>query len=206
MPEKTNKEWESEGVKETAGAEMKASFDEDDLYGRNEPKEETLQFIVFRVAREWYGVDIRKIKEVIKVDKVAYLPSSPDHIAGIVNLRGNILSVMDLRTILRLNHEGPGEKRKIIAIESGILETGFLVDEVVESIEVPVSKIEPPLLTIPPDGAEYIEGQCRVNDKLIALISVEKILEKVDGSLPSRILGGKRKQHRRPFAWLVFTS
>jgi purine-binding chemotaxis protein CheW len=178
MPGKTKKGWESEEIKEIAGAEMKASLDEDDLYGRNEPREETLQFIVFRVAREWYGVDIRKIKEVIKVDRVAYLPSSPDHIAGIVNLRGNILSVMDLRVILRLNHEGPGEKRKIIAIESGILETGFLVDEVVESIEVPVSKIEPPLLTIPLDGAKYIEGQCRVNDKLIALISVEKILEK----------------------------
>jgi purine-binding chemotaxis protein CheW len=178
MPGKRKKERESQDSKEIAEAEKGLALYEDDLYGREEPREETLQFIAFRVAREWYGVDITKVKEVIKVDQIAYLPSSPEHIAGIVNLRGNILSVMDLKVILRLHHEEPGEKRKIIAIESGGLETGFLVDEVVEAIEVDASKIEPALLTIPPEGAKYLEGQCRVNDKLIALISVEKVLEK----------------------------
>ncbi len=174
----TSKERRSQDPKEMAGNEGRISLYEDDLYGREEPKEESLRFIVFRVAREWYGVDITKVKEVVKVDRIAYLPSSPEHIAGIMNLRGNILSVMDLRVILGLNPETPGEKRKIIAIESGILETGLLVDEVVESIEVPVSKMEPPLLTIPFEGAKYIDGQCRVNDKLIAFLKVEKILEK----------------------------
>jgi chemotaxis signal transduction protein len=58
------------------------------------------------------------------------------------------------------------------------LETGLLVDEVVKSIEVPVSKIEPPLLTLPAEGGRYIEGQCRMGNKLVALLSVEKILEK----------------------------
>ncbi len=174
----TIKERRSQDPKEAAGTEGRIALYEDDLYGREEPKEESLRFIVFRVAQEWYGVDITKVKEVVKIDRIAYLPSSPEHIAGIVNLRGNILSVMDLRVILGLNHEAPGEKRKIIAIESGILETGLLVDEVVESIEVPISKMEPPLLTIPFERAKYIDGQCRVNDKLIAFLKVEKILEK----------------------------
>ncbi len=164
---------------EEPGDGARIALDEDDLYGREEPKEESLQFIVFRVAREWYGVDIRKVKEVIKTDRITYLPSSPEHIAGIVNLRGNILSVLDLRVILRLDRGTTGEKiMKIIAIESGFLETGFLVDEVVDSIEVPVKKIEPPLLTIPSEGEKYIEGQCRVDGRLIAFLNVEKILEK----------------------------
>jgi len=171
------RKWESQAPEET-GDGARIALDEDDLYGREEPKEESLQFIVFRVAREWYGVDITKVKEVIKTDRITYLPSSPEHIAGIVNLRGNILSVMDLRVILRLDHEAPGERKKIIAIESGFLETGFLVDEVVDSIEVPVRKIEPPLLTIPSEGEKYIEGQCRVNDRLVAFLNVDKILEK----------------------------
>jgi purine-binding chemotaxis protein CheW len=59
-----------------------------------------------------------------------------------------------------------------------MLETGLLVDEVVESIEVPVSKIEPALVTLPAEEADYIEGQCKVDNKLIALISVERVLEK----------------------------
>jgi chemotaxis signal transduction protein len=59
-----------------------------------------------------------------------------------------------------------------------MLETGLLVDEVVESIEVPVSKIEPALRTLPTEQADYIEGQCKAADRLIALVSVGKILEK----------------------------
>lgn len=152
----------------------------EDLYEREEPKEKTLQLVIFRLVKEWYGVEITKVKEVIKVGKISYLPSSPEYIAGIVSLRGNILSVTDLKRILNLPHEDLTEKARIIAIESGMVETGFLVDEVVDSIEVPVSKIEVPLLTIPAEGAKYIEGQCKVNDKLIALISVEKVLEKRD--------------------------
>jgi purine-binding chemotaxis protein CheW len=150
----------------------------EDLYGREAPKEQTLQLVVFRLTREWYGVEITKVKEVIKAGKITYLPSSPEHIAGIVNLRGYILSVTDLKALFGLPHEESTEKTRIIAIESGILETGFLVDEVVESIEVPVSKIEIALLTLPVEGAKYLEGQCTVDDKLIAIINVEKVLEK----------------------------
>ena len=151
---------------------------EEDLYEREEPREKTVQVIVFRLAREWYGVEISKVREVIKVGRITYLPSSPEHIAGIVSLRGNILSVTDLRTIFKLPYEEPTEKSRIVAVKSGELETGLWVDEAVESIEVPVSKIEPPLLTLPADGGRYVEGQCRTGNKLVALLSVEKILEK----------------------------
>jgi purine-binding chemotaxis protein CheW len=161
----------SEAVEDTAHYK-------EDLYEREELKEETLQIIVFRLGQEWYGVEITKVKEVIRVDRITYLPSSPEHIAGIINLRGYILSVTDLKEIFGLPHEEPTEKTRIIAIESGILETGLLVDEVVESIEVPVSKIGPALLTIPAEEAKYMERQCKVDDKLIALINVEKVLEK----------------------------
>jgi len=154
------------------------AYHEEDLYEREELKEQMRQIVVFRLSREWYGVEITKVKEVIKVGKITYLPSSPDYIAGIVNLRGKILSVTDLKTLLGLPHEDPTDKSRIIAVESGMLETGFLVDEVVESIEVPVSKVEPALLTLPAEQADYIEGQCKVDEKLIALVSVGKILEK----------------------------
>lgn len=178
MLNRTEKELSFERMEKPPATIEDTAHDEDDLYERGELEEETLQFIVFRLAREWYGVEITKVKEIIKVGKVTYLPSSPEHIAGIVSLRGNILSVTDLKTIFSLPYEEPTEKTRIIAVESGILETGLLVDEVVESIEVPVSKIEPPLLTLPAEGGRYIEGQCRTGSKLVALLSVEKILEK----------------------------
>jgi purine-binding chemotaxis protein CheW len=171
------RELPSQEVRELAETFKDMTPDKEDLYESEEPKEETLQLVIFRLAREWYGVEITKVKEVIKVGKITYLPSSPEYIAGIVNLRGNILSVTDLKTIFSLPHEEPTEKTRIIAIESGILETGFLVDEVSESIEVPVSKMKPALITLPAEGGKYIEGQCQVDNKLIALINVEKIFE-----------------------------
>lgn len=150
---------------------------EEDLYEKEELKEETIQLVVFRLAQEWYGIEITRVKEVIKVEKITSIPSSPEYIAGIINLRGNVLSITDLKKIFALPHEELTEKTRIVAIESGIVETGLLVDEVAEAIEVPVSKIEPTLSTIAPEIAEYIEGQCRVNDKLIALLNGVKILE-----------------------------
>ncbi len=167
-----------EQPEKTAGGAEEIALYEEDLYEKEELKEETLQLVVFRLAREWYGVEITKVKEVIKVENVAHLPSSPDYIAGIVNLRGNILSVTDLKRIFGLPHEELTETTRIVAIEPGIVETGLLVDEISEAIVVPASKIEPPLSTIAPEMVEYIEGQCKVDDKLIALLNLEKVLER----------------------------
>ncbi len=178
MLKKLEKELPWQRMDEIAAAVEEVGLCKEDLYERESPKEKTLHLVVFRLNREWYGVEITKVKEVIKVGKITYLPSCPEHIAGIVNLRGYILSVSDLKPIFGLPHEGPTEKSRIIAIESGIFETGFLVDEVVESIEVPVNKIELALLTLPPERARYLEGQCKVDDKLIGIVNVEKVCEK----------------------------
>jgi len=180
MPKKTIKELPSQSIIEIGEAIEDIAHYKEDLYEREELKEKNLQLVVFRLDREWYGLEISKVKEVIRAGKITYLPSSPEYIAGIVSLRGNILSVTDLKTIFSLPHGEPTDKARIIAIESGVLETGFWVDEVVESIDVPVSKIEPALLSIPADGAKYIVGQCKVTDKLIAIINVEKVLEGKD--------------------------
>lgn len=150
-----------------------------DLYDNEEPKEKMLHLVVFRLNREWYGIEITKVREIIKTGKITYLPSSPENIAGIVARRGNILSVTDLKRTFGLPREDPTEKARIIAVECGILETGLLVDEVVESIEVPISEIEPPLLTLPASGGRYVEGQYRTGKKLIALLSVMKIFEAI---------------------------
>lgn len=154
------------------------SLYEEELYDQNRAKEKTIQLVVFRLAQEWYGVEIYKTKEVIKVDRITHLPSSPAHIAGITNLRGTILSVTDLKRVFGLPAQDLSEKSRLVVIDSGgALETGLLVDEVMEVIEVPLSKVDPTLETIPADRAEYIEGECRVADKFIGILKVGRILE-----------------------------
>lgn len=158
----------------------KVTLYEEELYDDLAVKEKTVQLVVFRLSAEWYGVEISNTKEVIKVGRITYLPSSPSYVSGITNLRGNILSVTDLKKVFGLPPEELSEKSRLVVIESGIFETGLLVDEVMEVMEVPLSKIDPALETIPSGRAEYIEGESRIDGKLIGILNARKILEVKD--------------------------
>jgi len=172
------KEFSSQRREEICEAVMKMVQEGEDFYERKELREETLPLIIFRLSREWYGVEMTKIKEILKKPRITFLPSSPEYIAGIINLRGNILSVTDLKAIFGLPRDEPTEGARIVAVESGFLETGLLVDEVVESIEMQVSKIESVSPSLPPERGKYLEGLFRWENKLVALINVERVLEK----------------------------
>ena len=122
---------------------------DEDLYEREEPKEAAVQLVVFRLSAEWYGIEITRVKEVVPAGKITLLPSGPEWVAGIVGLRGNILSVTDLKKIFGLPQEEITKKSRLVVIESGVLKTGLLADEVAEVMEVPLSKMDPTLSTIP---------------------------------------------------------
>ena len=157
--------------------ENKITLYEDDLYEKKEAKNETTRLVVFRVSNEWYGIEILMTKEVARIERITYLPSSPENVAGITNLRGDILSVMDLKKVFGLPHEDLTEKSRLVVIESGDLETGLLVDEINEVVEVAVDEIHPTLTTIAPEKAEYLLGECKIGDKLIGILNVKKILK-----------------------------
>lgn len=156
---------------------QKTTLYERDLYEDEEVKEEIVKLAIFRVSNEWYGVDISKTREVARIETITYLPSSPEHIAGIVNLRGDILSVTDLKRIFGLPAEQLTEKSRLVVIESGDLETGLLVDEVDEVMDVAVSKIHPTLATISAEKADFLTGEYRIDGKLIGILNIEKILK-----------------------------
>ncbi|MEI6438273.1 MAG: chemotaxis protein CheW [Candidatus Omnitrophota bacterium] len=148
---------------------------EEDFYGKKEAHENTRNLVVFRLANEWYGVEITEVREVVNFEKLFYLPSSPEHIAGIFNLRGNILSVTDLKKVFGLPPEELTEHSRLVVVSFGNFETALLVDEVTEPQEVPVSGISPALATIAPEKAEYLTGAVHVGRKFIGILKVEKI-------------------------------
>lgn len=159
------------------GEEQKITLYEADLYEREEPKEKTIQFIVFRVCAEWYGVEITKVKEVVVVDRITSLPSSPEYITGIVSLRGNIVSVTDLKILFGLAQGECSGKFHLVMIASGFLETGLLANEVAEPIEVAAAKIDPALATIASDRVDFFEGEFKIGNKLVGILKVERLLE-----------------------------
>lgn len=155
----------------------KITICEEDLYEKKEIKRKTVRLVLFRVSNEWYGIDIVKTKEISKIDKITHLPSSPPNIAGITNLRGDILSVTDLKSLFSLPHEDFSEKSRLIVVELEDIETGFWADEVNEVIEVAEDQIHPALTTIPAEKAEYLSGICKIDNKLIGILNINKILK-----------------------------
>ncbi len=151
---------------------------EEDFYKAGQQEENILQLVVFRLSKEWYGVDIQKTRDVIRIDKITPIPSMPEYIRGIVNIRGNILAVTDLKRIFHLPEEKLTVESRLLVIESNAIETGLLVDGVLDVMRVPVNLIAPTLTTISADIAEYLDGEYKIDNKLIGILKVEKILDR----------------------------
>lgn len=156
----------------------KLSLYEDELYGEQEAKEAMGQLVIFCLGDEWYAVDILYVSEVVPAPLLTLLPFVPDHILGIFNLRGTIVSVTDLKTILRLPTEESKEKSRIVVIENRGIATGLLVDGSVKAEEIPLSKIEALVSTLDEEKKELIEGQVEWQGRLIAVLNAQKVLAK----------------------------
>ena len=151
---------------------------EEDFYSSKETSEEFVRILAFRLAQEWYGANVAKIKVIMKIQQIAYLPLAPAAIAGIINFRGDIMSVTDLKKILGLPASELTKNARLVVVESGSCGTALLVDQIDEIITVPVSQIYPKLETIAPQIAEYIEAGCKSGKKLLGILDVERILQR----------------------------
>ena len=149
------------------------AFYEDQLYGDDTQEEESVQFIVFLLDDEWYAVEITGAQEIVPSPRIAYLPYAPAHIAGITNLRGNIISVTDLRTMFGMSPTAITDETSIIVIESQNLQTGILVDKVSDVTEISLSDIEPPLATLEEKKAAFIEGGFRCGNRFIGILKLD---------------------------------
>jgi len=151
---------------------------EEDFYASKEDPEGFIQILAFRLAQEWYGVDAIKIKVIMNVRQIAYLPFAPAWVAGIINFRGDMMSVTDLKKILGLPGSELTETARLIVVEDGLCSTALLADQIDEIIAVPVGQIYPKLESIAPQRAEYIEAGCKFGQKLLGVLDVKRILRK----------------------------
>lgn len=150
---------------------------ESDGFGDEQTVQEPVkQLIPFRLGAEWYGLYITRVREVLPVGRITYLPSCPAHIAGIVNVRGNILSVTDLSSLLNTPSDPPTQQNRIIVVEAAGVETGLRVDEAAEVALIPLSRFEPLFQTLDAKRAKYLESLCRWNERLVGVLRVDCLL------------------------------
>jgi len=146
---------------------------------RHDAEQEMLiQLVGFTIGKELFGVDILMVQEIIRAAPITPVPNSPDFVEGVINLRGNILPVIDLRKRLNLF---TGEVRQkdtwilILDIQGKI--TGFIVDSVTEVLKIQEETIEPPpdIITAGLES-QYLRGVCDIGTQLLILLDFQRIL------------------------------
>jgi purine-binding chemotaxis protein CheW len=134
-----------------------------------------LQLVTFKLGTEEFGVDILKVQEINKMMSITKIPNAPAFIEGVINLRGKIIPIVDLRKRLGFREQPYDKSTRIIVVELEGLVLGFIVDSVSEVLRIPANTIEPPPSMVAGIESEYIEGVGKLDDRLLILLELKKI-------------------------------
>lgn len=137
-----------------------------------------LQLVSFMIGNEEYAVDIFYVKEINRLSHITKVPNAPEFIEGVINLRGRIIPVIDLRVRMSLPKKAHDKDSRIIVIEDDNLLVGFLVDAVKEVIRIPKNITEEPPEIVSSVKTDFISSVGKLEDRLLILIDLKKILSK----------------------------
>lgn len=139
-------------------------------------KEDLRQFVSFVIAGEEFGVNILTVQEIIRPVEITRVPHAPEFVEGVINLRGRILPVIDLRTRFGFPSREQDDDMRIVVVEIGAQTIGFMTDSVQEVLRVDVTSIEPaPEIAVGID-AGYLRGVAKLDERLLILLELENIL------------------------------
>lgn len=135
------------------------------------------QLVVFAIGNEEFGVDISQVREIVRLIPITYLPKAPDFIEGVVNLRGQVVAVIDLAKRLSIPSQPRGENTRIIIVEIEGLTMGMIVDSVSEVLRLASEHVEAVPSVIETEVHEhYISGVGKLQDRLLVLLDLKKVL------------------------------
>jgi len=133
-------------------------------------------FVAFRLDREEFGLPVGSVREVLRVGEVTRVPQAPPHIRGVMNVRGSILPVVEIRTRVGLGPLDPGPDSRVVVLEVGERALGLLVDRVTRVAKVRVSEIEPPPAEVVTARTDYVVGVAKRPEGLLVLLDPAKTL------------------------------
>ena len=142
--------------------------------------EKDLQVVGFRIGNETFGGRIASVREIVRVPEITAVPSAPETVEGVINLRGKIIPVMDLRK--RFGHVDlqPNKKNRILVVELDNKLVGLIVNAASEVLKIPPSDIEPPGTVFAEGESSYVTGVAKLKGRLIILLDVDKLLHQQD--------------------------
>ncbi|OPX56790.1 purine-binding chemotaxis protein CheW [Oceanospirillum multiglobuliferum] len=135
-----------------------------------------LQYVTFRLVDETYGINVMQVQEVLRYSEIAPVPGAPSYVLGIINLRGNVVTVIDTRQRFGLMNAETTDSTRIVIIEVEKQVVGILVDSVSEVVYLRQSEIETTPNVGNEESAKFIQGVCNKNDQLLILVELNKMM------------------------------
>ena len=155
------------------------AFIDDDLDEEMEDTQEDKD-LTFVLNREEYGIEIKHVIEIIGIQNITSVPDMPSYIKGVINLRGKVIPVMDVRMRFSISEQAYNERTCIIVITVNEQLVGLIVDEVSEVLDIPKSLVEPPPKVSRGAGNKFVHGMGKVGDAVKILLNADKLLFEED--------------------------
>ncbi len=137
------------------------------------------QFLTFTVEEEEYAFSILKVKEIIGLKKITKVPNLPNYIKGVINLRGNIIHLVDIRERFNMPVKEYDKTTVVIIMETGDRVLGIIVDQVTDVISIEEEEIQKPMNFEGGIETEFLQGLTKVNDRLVVILDVDKLISKL---------------------------
>lgn len=143
---------------------------------QNVAEDEVLQWVTFQLGRETYGINVMQVQEVLRYTEIAPVPGAPDYVLGIINLRGNVVTVIDTRLRFGLEPAEVSDNSRIVIIEAEKQVVGILVDSVAEVVYLRSSEIDVAPSVGTEESAKFIQGVSNRDGELLILVDLDKLL------------------------------
>lgn len=137
---------------------------------------ERIQVVSFHLGSEEYGVDISQVQEIIRMVEITHVPRAPHFMEGVINLRGQLIPIIDLRMRFGMSRAEHTKSTRIVVTEIGSKKVGIIVDSVSEVLNIPLEQVEDAPDMIAGVGTEYIQGVGKVNERLIILLDLTMVI------------------------------
>jgi len=136
-----------------------------------------LHIVGFKVGRETYGVPITSLHEIVRVPEITAVPDAPDYVEGVINLRGKIVSVLDLRKRLGEATIAPNKRNRILVVEHRGRLCGLIVDSASDVLKIPAADVDPSPTEFVEGGLNCVTGLGKYQGRLIVLLDIAKVLD-----------------------------
>ena len=151
--------------------------------GESSPQGKTIQIVGFHLGGEEYGLDIMRVQEIILLGPITLLPQVPAYVRGLINLRGHVLPVFDLRQRFGLPPCPPSDEQRIVIVNIGTRTGGIIVDSVTQVARFPAEAVEPTPMGVLGTENPALEGIIKSEDRMVILLDIDLLLGAEIGGL-----------------------